>query len=61
MKLRFLTMIKKIIALYVLIGVFVTMYAWSIDTSESKGEAWPVAIAIAVFWPIWLLLYATFG
>lgn len=54
-------MIKKLVAWYVVIGIAVTVYAWSIDTSESKNEAWPVAIVIAAFWPLWLLLYVTFG
>jgi hypothetical protein len=52
---------KKLITCYVAIGVAVACFAWAIDTSESKGEAWPVLIVIAAFWPLWLLLYLVFG
>jgi len=54
-------MIWKIVAWYMAIGVAVAFFAWSIDTSEGKAEAWPVFFVFAVFWPLWLLLYATFG
>jgi hypothetical protein len=54
-------MIKRSFSAYIAIGILVAMYAWNIDTSESKGEAWPVLVVIAALWPLWILLYAVFS
>ena len=53
-------MIRRLVVGYLVIGFFIALYAYNIDTSPSKGDAWPVLIAIAAFWPLWVAMYYVF-
>lgn len=57
---RIMEMIKRIFVGYLVIGVFISMYAYSIDASQTNGDAWPVLIAIAALWPLWVAMYCVF-
>jgi hypothetical protein len=49
---------RRLFALYLLIGLLVAAIAWDIDTSpmNAKVQAWPVMVLIVVLWPLWLLI-----
>lgn len=54
------TIMKRLFKLYVVTGLLVGLFAWSIDSANTSNELFAVPL-IAAIWPLWVLLYMFFG
>lgn len=54
------TIMKRLFKLYVVTGLLVGLFAWSIDSDHTSNELFAVPL-IAAIWPLWVLLYMFFG